>query len=373
MKIKNNKDYILIALLLTCLCIFKPAAASDILPYDKIVFFGDSLTDSGNIYASSLGFLPKSPPYHKGRFSNDAIWAEHVIEYFNHYKVVASNYAFGGLTTVLHNPFKGFLPYTLTGAMYDYFMRTLFTDKSTTLFIIWVGSNDYLQGSTNVDQLTTDVVANIKYVVENLIYYGGAHFLIINLPDLSFTPYSKENKMDKVLSDLSQLHNQKLDLAVTELKTIYKTANIHLFDSNKLLVDSLSDLDATNKKYQTNIKNVSQSCWQGGYTLRQEEPSNENTVRRDLEDHVSMQLRSGTFAATPREKGLNTTGFANYIANTPDLFEAYTVSRRVNELGQILEPCKNPDEYTFWDRIHPTAVIHRIFAQNIIGFIKVNY
>jgi hypothetical protein len=50
--------------------------------FNKIVFFGDSLTDNGNLYSFDFGFLPKSPPYFKGQFSNGFPWSYQVTKYF---------------------------------------------------------------------------------------------------------------------------------------------------------------------------------------------------------------------------------------------------------------------------------------------------
>ena len=51
-----------------------------------LYFFGDSLTDTGNVYhatsvlhSDSLGLVPIEPaaPYYDGRFSNGPVWAEY--------------------------------------------------------------------------------------------------------------------------------------------------------------------------------------------------------------------------------------------------------------------------------------------------------
>ena len=51
-------------------------------PFAQIIIFGDSLSDNGNIYRLDFGFIPKSPPYFKGRFSNGEVWADHVERFF---------------------------------------------------------------------------------------------------------------------------------------------------------------------------------------------------------------------------------------------------------------------------------------------------
>ena len=39
-------------------------------PYSNVFVYGDSLSDTGNIYNASGHTIPQSPPYYMGRFSN---------------------------------------------------------------------------------------------------------------------------------------------------------------------------------------------------------------------------------------------------------------------------------------------------------------
>ena len=47
-------------------------------PYTRIVAFGDSLTDNGNLYALNGGTYPPSPPYFGGRGSNGPVAVEYM-------------------------------------------------------------------------------------------------------------------------------------------------------------------------------------------------------------------------------------------------------------------------------------------------------
>ena len=56
-------------------------------PFTSLYFFGDSLTDTGNVLnatstlnRNTFGLIPKQPtaPYAPGRFTNGAVWAEQV-------------------------------------------------------------------------------------------------------------------------------------------------------------------------------------------------------------------------------------------------------------------------------------------------------
>jgi len=50
------------------------ATAASAQSYNRLVVFGDSLSDNGNLYAVSG--QPVSPPYFQGRFSNGPVFTE---------------------------------------------------------------------------------------------------------------------------------------------------------------------------------------------------------------------------------------------------------------------------------------------------------
>src|SRR5258708_9793252 len=63
---------------------------------NNIVVFGDSLSDTGNLY--KIYKIPVSPPYYEGRFSNGPVWPEILIAFYfpedaNEHLV---DYAYGG-------------------------------------------------------------------------------------------------------------------------------------------------------------------------------------------------------------------------------------------------------------------------------------
>ncbi len=331
-------------------------------PFNHIVFFGDSLTDNGNFYNSNFGFVPQSPPYFKGRFSNGLVWAEYIADHYTQSPITTENYAMAGLTATLHDAANTRSPFTLTGSVNNYLVHSpLFGDKSTTLYIIWVGANDYLWGEPNVDKLTTEVISAIKYNIDYLTIFGANHFLIINLPDLSLTPAGISSPLRDNLHALTTMHNQKLQALVTEMQNSYKQINVHLFDSNAV-ISELSNLDEFNKKYQSHLTNTMTACWLGGYIGDSTPTSlNKEVLQQQLTAHIRGKMQSNRF---------DTQRFTNIIANRPDLRIAYLVSRAMQEK---LTPCANPDDYVFWDQIHPTVIMHKILAASIIPFIDQNY
>lgn len=354
--------FILISMLFTSTLTFAESSNTS-TPFSKIVFFGDSLSDNGNLYADLLGFFPKSPPYYHGRFSNGPTWAELVDQYYlKKNSVQAVNYAIGGQTAILHNPFRGYLPYTLTMSLDIYLLDTLLRDRSSTLFVVWIGANDYLPSVDNLGQLSSDVTNSVKATIESLIYHGGKNFLVLKLPDLGQTPFARTVTYQEGLKAATTVHNLKLEAVVDEIKDGYKSVKIEIVNADQLLNDFVKNIDAYNQKYNTHVTNTTDSCWKGGYTFAEKKTS-ETDIARQYEKF----LRSKTFTAHD-QKPMEPAEVARYISSSPALLEAYKVSEDPNTVR-----CADPDAYLFWDKVHPTAALHKMISQYLIEFIDQNY
>lgn len=327
--------------------------------FDRIVFFGDSLTDTGNLYSSLAGFMPKSPPYFAGRFSNGAVWSEVVAAHYQQHNIGYDNYAIGGETVILHNPVDGYLPFTITASLYDYLLRTMYSDRSNTLFVIWIGANDYLPGAENPDALSSHVISNIQSMVDSLIYHGAKHIIMVNLPDLAKTPYGTQSRITGQLSEVSKLHNIKLAAMVNYFENSYKTVSIHLFDVNSLFASVIDGKE---------IADTTTSCWMGKYTLENaSDTKHAENLRVEFNQYIRthpLTSEANTKRAVLSTQALNQ--FPDYAAKNPALFESYIVNKEV-EAG--ITPCDNPDEHVFWDHVHPTRVMHQMLANEVIEFI----
>ena len=51
--------------------------------FSGMVVFGDSLSDSGNLFTFTGEAVPASPPYFEGRFSNGPVWVEDLLDRLN--------------------------------------------------------------------------------------------------------------------------------------------------------------------------------------------------------------------------------------------------------------------------------------------------
>lgn len=338
-------------------------------PINKIIFFGDSLSDNGNLYSYDFKFLPKSPPYYDGRFSNNQVWSERLsAQLAEEYNISAVNYAFGGETAIFHNPKDGFLPYSLTMSRNSYLLHTAYQDRSQTLFVIWIGANDYMHDSVDVDGLTEKVVDSIGSNIESLISHGGLNFLVFNLPDMGETPLAKENGLSDLFHRFSAKHNERMKDLIAKLQTQYPNVDIKLYDVNEQFADFEKNTEYYNKKYNVNITNLTESCWQGGYTLARGTVS-EQEVANKINEYINSQRR--TSKINPELNSFDSNELAHHIVTSPDLMEAYQVSTQAEQ--HTGKECDNAENHLFWDHLHPTNVVHMMMADGIATFIKDNF
>jgi phospholipase/lecithinase/hemolysin len=323
--------------------------------FNKIVVFGDSLTDNGNLFLHDAGILPKSPPYFNGRFSNGDVWTDGVEHYFEESAhITFENYALGGETAIYHNPMTGFVPYTLSASVRSYLFSAYFQDKSQVLYIIWIGANDYFEGATDAELLSTSVVNQISDTIQRLMDLGGKNFLVINLPDIAATPYGKIQDKRDVLAKLIRLHNEKLLAAVSTLQSNHKNVIIRDFDINYFFADMMKYPAKYNKQFNINITDTQSSCWNGGYTL------NELVIRPQ-----DIKLPLNSLAVNFDKEQL-----MELISGVPDLAVAY---RTMESYSLGLYACEKPDEFVFWDHVHPTRVVHKLISSIIIDYVNQYY
>lgn len=290
--------------------------SSHALPYSGIYFFGDSLTDVGNVQAlyehvphtpGAPASIPGSPYDNQGRFSNGEIYADVLangLGFAATPSVLGGNdYAFGGARTryqVMGQPFQGILDQVA-----DFVVLPGPADGQA-LYVAWGGSNnlqDLIAGRT-IDALgnpipsLTTTVSDIQRAITALYDEGARSFLVPNVPDLALTPRVRESGGAAMAGArfLSVTFNHLLDIALRELETNLNGLDIIAFDT----FSALNDIVADPARY--GLSNTTDRCYSGD----------------DL-------------------------GFAGG--------------------GAI---CGAPDEYLFWDGIHPTSAVHGILGRQML-------
>ena len=149
--------------LLVLLLLLIPALVWADARHSQLIVFGDSLTDTGNLY--SLIGIPPDPPYYQGRSSNGPLWVEYIAPQLKLNSDVVVNHAWVGAKTGRENVFDDLpLPPTvsLPGLLdaVDMFSASGEVDPKA-LYIVWIGSNDLLELPENTDAAIQQGALNI--------------------------------------------------------------------------------------------------------------------------------------------------------------------------------------------------------------------
>jgi len=199
-----------LSLLSLCLALFLLRAS---YANEKLVIFGDSLSDNGNALALTGGAFPPSPYGHTydqsgkdlgdtfpGRFTDGQNWVDYfpgvaksfgvdvpaVTAYLqDEQSANATNFSVGGATSGEGDVFIDTLPGFQTQIL-TYLHSVGQQASAYGLYVIWIGANDF---SAGIDSDQT--VANIKNGIAALSAKGARTFIVINVPDLSLTPQVK--------------------------------------------------------------------------------------------------------------------------------------------------------------------------------------
>lgn len=217
--------------------------------FDRVVAFGDSLSDDGNLYA--LTGIPQSPPYFAGRFSNGPVWVEPLTP------LVGA----GGLEVLAYGGARTGTESTPPGVLLQVagWMAQGNSPGPETLFIVWGGANDYLgeAGTADPSGLVSGVVGNLERSVALLVRAGAPAVLVPNLPDLGAVPAGRAGDGAASLSALSAAHDAGLAAAMEELRRRHPGTVITVFDVASLFRDALADPAAYG------LTNVTTPCLSG--------------------------------------------------------------------------------------------------------------
>jgi len=277
------------------------ASAANAQTYSRLVVFGDSLSDNGNLYAVSGGTNPLSPPYFQGRFSNGPVFTE--LLGFNAGRFTAGapvtgsvNYAFGGARTDSAASPPGMrnqlLAYTGAGGTFGRNDLVSVLGGANNIFQAFPGAAASPSTAQGVMQsVATSAATDINFIVNSIAGAGAGTILVTNLPRLGITPqFSPTNPLvgpaGSALADYSgTTFNSALLSRLMTTAAAQPNTNIILMDLYKI---------------------------------------------------------SDPLAANPGRFGL--TNATNSCLNGVTI-------------------CANPDGYLYWDGVHPTAAGHRLIAR----------
>lgn len=259
--------------------------------FTGIYAFGDSLTDTGNVFNLSGNTFPP-PPYFDGRASNGPLWVEYLADKLNlpiePSTTGGTNFAFLGATTGLDNTVNpALLGLQQEVGLYLNFLSTKnLTADPNALYVVSAGANDYLPTESTTFTPYTEpytTVTNLAFVVTALATVGAKNILVVNLPDLGELPRTNTTSDANRLNNLTQAHNTLLSQTLNSLP-LSPEVDISILDVNTLFNN------VVNNPARFNFTNVTDPCFTGSSI------------------------------------------------------------------------CSNPNEYLFWDQIHPTTAGHRLIG-----------
>lgn len=283
-------------------------------PYDRLYVFGDSLLDSGNLYA--LAGTPTSPPYAQ-RFTDGPT----SIEYYarnnglsltysadpNAAPTQSLNFAVSGALTDTRNNIAAVNGTTgLVNQVADFGSRArsgaVSFDPATTLFFVEGGGNDILRAvyfGDDPNTLVDRAVANVRSEINDLVSLGAQHVALATYSDLSYLPTGRASSAEQAA-----------------------------------LLSALS----------TGLS--------AGYLS------------------LAAELR----ATTGRDVfGVDFGGLYNAVYANPG---AYGFTNGTDSCADpIITPtsvCSDPASYVYWDRLHPTTAVHRVVGDGLTAALAVS-
>jgi phospholipase/lecithinase/hemolysin len=207
--------------------------------FSGLYVFGDSISDSGNVFSQTGGLVPPSPPY-AARFSNGPVWVEYLAPYLGLPVNPANNFAFGGATTGTVNTLPVASIFNLPGLQQEVTSYALTnTADPHGLYVLFAGANDYLgAGVTN----PVEPVQNLANAILTLAAAGAKNFLVPNLPNLGNLPGTNGTPQSTPLNLLTSAHNTLLAQTLSILdQQLDPSVLLIAFNLNALFQDAIAN------------------------------------------------------------------------------------------------------------------------------------
>ncbi|WP_321472163.1 SGNH/GDSL hydrolase family protein [uncultured Paludibaculum sp.] len=269
--------------LLTMLSLAPVAAAA---PLSGIYFFGDSLSDTGNVGNLTAGLYPNTP-YTPGRFSNGPVWTEYFAQSMglpnaakaagmslgpNYFNLEISgnggtNYAIGGARNDTTGTLDSYgIPSGVYWQLYYYVTKANLTADPAALYVLFGGGND-LRDASLLSPAERDAAAAVSaeylvfsmYILEQL---GARNFLVLNAPDIGNTPEAKLVRNNEAAATAAtQAYNTTLGFYVNYFQTALPRSTFHLLDTYSLFEGLYADAQNGGSLY--GLTNATTPCFAG--------------------------------------------------------------------------------------------------------------
>ncbi|MGF1734478.1 SGNH/GDSL hydrolase family protein [Photobacterium satsumensis] len=196
---------------------------------NKMVAFGDSLSDTGNMFNASQWLFPNRNSWFLGRFSNGLVWTEYLARDKN---IPLYNWAVGGAAGT--NQYVALTGVTEQVTSYLTYMKMAKNYRpERTLFTLEFGLNDFM----NYDREVSEVKADFSSALIRLTDAGAQNIMLFTLPDATKAPqfkYSTQDEIEKVRAKI-----ELFNVYIREQAQYYQDTgiNIALVDAAQMFND----------------------------------------------------------------------------------------------------------------------------------------
>lgn len=213
--------------------------------FSQVIAFGDSLSDTGNLYKLTSGLYP-SAPYDNGRFSNGELAVEAMADALG---LHVTSYAVAGAQTGTGN--QGGVVLNGTGvagqiSTYTSVLNGQSADPDA-LYFLWAGPNDFYSGTNIWSPATSSKAAsNMLGNVMELYFMGAQNFFVPLMPDLSETPASLQSsaQYQAAAAQRTNEYNHQLLEGLSNLVAQVPGLNLVVFDTSGFMASQLPLLRA---------------------------------------------------------------------------------------------------------------------------------
>lgn len=223
--------------------------------FHTVVVFGDSLSDTGNVYKLTNGTWPIVPSYYQGRFTDNLNWVDG-LKVSN-----VRNYAHAGATTD-SAVIQGYTKSDTVAVpgirqqieMYINDSQEETIDAAHTLYIVSGGGNDFVFSKIPNPFV---VVNGLLNAVDDLINFGAKHILVFNQPPAETFPYARALHLDFIFKQLTIVFNKILSIRIQKMQKNNSHVSLNIFDLYSIIKKIV---DNESKQFVNTVD----PCWDTG-------------------------------------------------------------------------------------------------------------
>lgn len=319
-------------------------------------FFDTELAPYIATLVSRVRLVPILPgkPYWNSRFSNGRVWNEYLAQMIGIDKDDTDTYtnkAFAGswaatydyqLTTwnLIRHPINtiktlivGKLVPPSLGLTIQAYLLEHQNPNNESVYFIYSGFNDYLNillfednyNPAVMSVYVDNVLYNLSSAIRRLATSGVTRFVIMGIPQVGELPRFVKTTDREVLNAATEQHNQRLAKLILEWKKLYPAADFLFINTAESFKTAMM-----NPK-QFGFNNTKEACIDVKYPMY------------------------GAIAQSPFA--------ANFV-----LQYTHMVQYKHKEFlpgDKNYQVCDSPEQYLFWDEVHPSTKAHRFLAIDV--------